>query len=305
MALKIIHAAEPMPVANIVLTVYAPPGTGKSSLAFTAEKPLSFDADKGSYRAKNRKDTAPVERWEDLEMLTDEDLAPYSTVILDTGGRVLDKLRVKLIRENPKNAGGFGGMSGMGWNNMFSGFSGLVNKVIAAKKDLIIVCHMDEKQEGEVTKERIDVAGQSKNEIYKLSDAMCRIQIGPRGERVLDFNPREGGFGKNPAQLPHIPFPHTDKADDTLAKVIVQIKESINRLTAEQAEARKEQEEWTKAIAISGTIEDFNILLPLARQRKSLAVNSMIAAEAAKRGYKYEGDKKTGKYVAQLVEAVA
>lgn len=303
MALKIIHAAEPMPVANIVLTVYAPPGTGKSSLAFTSDKPLSFDADKGSYRAKNRKDTAPVERWEDLEMLTEEDLAPYSTVILDTGGRVLDKLRVKLIRENPKNAGGFGGMSGMGWNNMFAGFSGLVNKVIAAKKDLIIVCHMDEKQEGEVTKERIDVSGQSKNEIYKLSDAMCRIQIGPRGERILDFDPREGGFGKNPAQLPHIPFPHTDKADDTLAKVIVQIKESINRMTAAQAQAAQDAATWPAVFADCSTIGDWNkIILPLAIERKGAFANA-VKAEALKRGY--EWDKQGKHFFLKTEEAVA
>lgn len=288
MALRIIKAAEPMPVSNIVLTVYSPPGLGKTSLGFTAERPLCLAADKGAYRAKNRKDTVMVDKWEDLEMLTEQDLEPYATVILDTGGRFLDKLRVKLIRENPKNAGGFGGMSGQGWNNMFAGFSGLVNKIQAAKKDLVIICHSDEKQEGETTKERIDVPGQSKNEIYKLTDAMCVIQIGPRGERSLNFDPREGGFGKNPAQLPHISFPHTDKDDTTLAKVIAQIKESINAMTIAQAEAQKQTAEWAELFDEHADIDSFNgSVLKLANERKG-AFGKAVKNEADRRGYSWD-----------------
>jgi hypothetical protein len=190
----------------------------------------------------------------------------------------------------------------MGWNNMFAGFSALVNKVIAAKKDLVIVCHMDEKQEGETTKERIDVAGSSKNEIYKLSDAMCRIRIGPRGERYLDFDPREGGYGKNPAQLPEIPFPSPERSPDTLALVIAQIKTAINRMTAEQADARKEQEGWMQAMAECQTLDCFNAeMVPLAKERKG-GFGMFVKAEAKRRGYEF--DKTSGLYV-QKQEEVA
>lgn len=304
MPLRIIPSTDPLTIENIVLTEYAAPGLGKTSLAFTADNPICFDADKGAYRATNRKDTVPVQSWSDLEYLTAEDLAPYSTVILDTGGRILDKLRVQLIRDDPKNAGSYGGMSGKGWNNMFSGFSGLVNKVLAARKDLIIVCHMDEKQQGEDTLERIDVAGQSKNEIYKLSDAMCRIFIDSKGNRFLNFDPREGGFGKNPAQLPHVPFPHPEKQPDTMAKVIAQIKASINRMTAEQASARKEQEEWVKAMAECDTLDCFNRdMVKLAKERKG-GFGAFVKAEAKRRGYEF--DKASGLYVqSQMAEAVA
>lgn len=297
MALKIISASDPLPVTNIVLTAYAQPGLGKTSLAFTAENPLCLDADKGSYRASNRKDTAIIATWSDVAFLTPQDLEPYSTVILDTGGRILDKLRTKLLAEDPKNAGTFGGMSGKGWNNMVTNFSALVNKVLEAKKDLVILCHMDEKAEGETTKERIDVAGQSKNEIHKLSDAMCRIVVDARGDRFLDFDPREGGTGKNPAQLPKVPFLHPSKYDKTLADVIRQIKEAINHMTAEQAEARKEQDRWASVIADVKTVAEFNGLLPEARKSKNLAIQSMILAAAKERKYVYEGDKKSGKYV--------
>jgi RecA/RadA recombinase len=298
MAIKIVRATEPMPVANIVLTIYGPPGTGKTSLACTAANPLLLDADKGSYRAANRKDTVQIDRWEDVDGMTAEDLAPFSSVILDTGGRILDKLRVKLIAENPKNAGGFGGMSGMGWNNMFAGFSQIVNRVLAAKKDLIIVCHMDEKQEGEVTKERIDVSGQSKNEIYKLSDAMCRIQVGSRGERFLDFDPREGGFGKNPAQLPRFTFPVPDASSVFLADVIAQIKTRINKITEKQAEAVSESQQWEESVKEASSLQEINLLVSLAKERKMGNAQKTLLAEKAK-ALGLEFDKTAGAYTAK------
>ena len=102
MTLKIIPATDPMPVANIVLTLYAAPGLGKSTLGFTAERPLMLDFDKGAYRACNRGDAVTVTRWSDVEAMTAEDLEPYATIIIDTAGRALDVLGVDIIAKNPK-----------------------------------------------------------------------------------------------------------------------------------------------------------------------------------------------------------
>ena len=55
MSLKIVQPSEPLPVDNLVLTLYSAPGWGKTSLACTADKPLLLDADKGSHRASGVK----------------------------------------------------------------------------------------------------------------------------------------------------------------------------------------------------------------------------------------------------------
>jgi hypothetical protein len=164
-------------------------------------------------------------------------------------------------------------------------------------KDLVLICHMDEQKNGDETQERIDAQGASRNEIYKSSDAMCRIRLNGKDERYLDFDPRQGGFGKNPAQLPKIAFPDPRQNPRVLADVIAQIKTAINGMTAAQAEARKAEEEWSRAIAEAKTADDFNGLVALGRERKyGKPLMAMLADPAKAAGLHF--DKKAAQFVA-------
>jgi hypothetical protein len=297
MSLKIVPATEPIPTENIVLTIYAAPGLGKTSLAFTAAHPLLLDADKGSHRACNIKDRVIINTWGDAVGLTAEDIEPFSTVVVDTAGTLISKLMAQLIRNDPKNAGPYGGMSGKGWGNVNSAIEVLIQNIIGAKKDLVIVCHMDEQDKnGEIT-ERIDASGKPRNMIYRVSDAMCRIRQNPDGSRYLDFDPREGGYGKNPAQLPKVPFSHPDKAPDTLAKVIQTIKDELNHQTEAQADALKFQKNWEKCIAEAADLPTINQLLDLAKEKKiSQQQKALLIARATELTFSF--DKTTGMFVA-------
>lgn len=304
MALRIVSASEPLPVENIVLTVYAAPGLGKSSLSFTAEKPLMLDFDRGSYRAATRGDSVPVSSWSDVAQMTADDLAPYATIIVDTAGRALDALAADIIANNPRAGRGDGSLTLQGFGTLKSRFAQWQAFLRSLKKDLVLVCHMDEQKNGDETQERIDAQGASRNEIYKSSDAMCRIRLDGKDQRYLDFDPRQGGFGKNPAQLPKIAFPDPRQNPRVLADVIGQIKGAVNRMTAEQAAARKEQEGWVKAMADCATIDCFNqTIVPLAKERKG-GFGTFVKAEAKRRGYEF--DAKAGLYVQpQMAGAVA
>jgi hypothetical protein len=327
MSLKIIAASDPLPVSNLVLTLYSAPGWGKTSLAFTASKPLLLDADKGSHRAANIKNRVIVNTWSEVASLAVEDLEPYDTVILDTGGTLITKLMAHLIANDPKNAGSYGGMSGKGWGNVNAAIDALLNKILAAKKDLVLVCHMEEQEKNGNITERIDASGKPRNTIYRLSDAMCRIVMNPDGTRYLDFDPREGGYGKNPAQLGRIPFLHPDKAPDTLAKVLADIKAALNRQTTAQAEAVAAQQKWEEAAnnvtdmgecamlvrlaneqksvvgvdltakrlcELAGSLADFNgYVIPLMKELNG-SMKTLAASVARQRGY--VPDKKTGLY---------
>ena len=118
--------------------------------------------------------------------LTADDLTPYNTVIIDTGGTLITKLMAFLISQDPKNAGSYGGMSGKGWGNVNSAIDVLLSKIIGAKKDVVIVCHMEEQEKNGNITERIDASGKPRNTIYRLSDAMCRIVMNPDGSRFLN-----------------------------------------------------------------------------------------------------------------------
>jgi hypothetical protein len=302
MALKIVRSSEPLTVSNIVLTVYAAPGYGKSSLGFTADKPLMLDFDKGAYRAAKRGDTVPVASWADVAQMTAEDLAEFNTIIVDTAGRALDSLSADIIAGNPKAGRGDGSLTLQGFGTLKSRFAQWQGFLRSLHKDLVLICHMDEQKNGDDTQERIDAQGASKNEIYKSSDAMCRIRLDSKDARYLDFDPRQGGFGKNPAQLPKIAFPHPDQQPDTLAKVIAQIKSSINRMTAEQAEAVKEGEAWAEAIAGASGAEEFNTLVKVATERKYGPNQKKPLMDAAKaKGFEWDKDAKA--FVAAVVAA--
>ena len=93
MSIKITRAADPIVVDRLNVVIYGPPGIGKSSLAFTADKPLLLDFDLGGHRAANRKDIVRVESWADVANISIEDLAPFQTVVMDTAGRALDAHR--------------------------------------------------------------------------------------------------------------------------------------------------------------------------------------------------------------------
>jgi hypothetical protein len=296
--LKIVRATEPMTISNIVLTVYAAPGYGKTSLSFTADKALLLDFDKGAYRAAKRGDAVPVGSWADVQGMTADDLKDYKTVVVDTAGRALDALAADIINANPKAGRGDGSLTLQGFGTLKSRFAQWQGFLRSLGKDLILVCHMDEQKNGDDTLERIDAQGASKNEIYKSSDAMCRVRLDGKDGRYLDFNPRSGGFGKNPAQLPTIPFPSPDHNPHFLAEVIQQIKDSINKITEVQASASTEAQDWEYAVAEVDSLSGVNILVSLSKERKlSKAQKTLLAKKAEALGLEF--DKAAGAYKAK------
>src|SRR5215469_3387275 len=106
MPIRIIPASAPMTIDQVVLGIYSLPGIGKTTLGFTAEAPLLLDFDKGAHRARNRKDTVSITNWDEIASLTEDDLKPYKTIIVDTVGRALDVLSADIIKNNPKHGNG-------------------------------------------------------------------------------------------------------------------------------------------------------------------------------------------------------
>lgn len=244
MPLKITRASEPIPVETLTIAIYAQPGCGKTSMAFTADKTLLLDFDEGAYRARNRGDVVQVRSWSEVEDIGAADLEGYNTVAIDTAGRALDWLTQDIIARNPKHGRG-GALTLQGYGELKSRFTAWVKMVRSIGKDVILIIHMDEQKSGDETKERLDMAGGSKNEVYKVADAIGRIQVIP-GQRfgVLNFNPSDTAFGKNPGQLDPIVIPDFAHHPQFLAEVITTIKQSLNTLTEAQ------QEECQRTLAL-------------------------------------------------------
>src|SRR5690606_10653581 len=189
MALKITKATDTIEVKNLTVCIYAVPGVGKSTLAFTADRPLLLDFDQGAYRAGNRGDVVQVSSWDDVVSITAEDLKPYKTLVVDTAGRALDSLTASIIEGNPKLGRG-GALTLQGFGELKARFIAWTKLIRSFGLDVLLVSHADEQRSGDELIERLDIQGGSKNEIYKAADVMGRLYLS-QGKRMLNFNPTD------------------------------------------------------------------------------------------------------------------
>ena len=259
MALKIITQSEPMKVNNLTICLYAPPGYGKTSTAFTAKNPLLLDFDNGAYRSQFRKDTVPIERWTDITALTEEDLKPYDTVIVDTVGRALDMLSTEILKANAKGTTRNNGLelSQQGYGLLKTRFINWLKLLRSFGKDVVLLSHMIEEKKNEEFVERLDIVGGAKNEVYKVADLMGRL-VQAEKQRVLDFNPSSTGFGKNPVGLPIINVPNYKQEPNFLAEIIEQVKNELNAQSEQAKQEQKVLDELHAKLSEMVTLEEFN-----------------------------------------------
>lgn len=299
MGLRIVPASEPIKVETIILTIYAPPGVGKTSLAFSSNAPLLLDTDSGVYRSAFRKDSVPAPDWDAVASITAADVAPYRTIVLDTAGRALDLLSADIIRSNPKMGRG-GALTLQGYGELKTRFAAYLNLLRSFGLDVVLVTHSDEKQQGDETIERIDMQGGSKQEVYKSSDAMARLGV-VGGRRVLTFSPTETRFGKDPAGIGAIDVPDLSTSPDFLGSVIAQIKERLNEASAAQKEAAEKAGAWLARCRSAETAGALTALIAEAGDDRR--AKRVLFDAATERGFEF--DKDAAEFVGPLAEATA
>ena len=298
MSLTIVKADEPIRIKNLVLCLYACPGLGKTTTGYTANKALLLDFDKGSYRAKGRKDTVIIENWTDVSSITSDDLDGYDTVVMDTAGRALDALERHIIQTNPKMGNINGGLTLQGYGKLKKEFIAWVSGIRSFSKDLVLIAHSTEDRSGDELIERIDMTGSSKNEVYKIADAMGRLHMVPNKRYpALTFSPTDTAFGKDPAQLGTVQLKDADQNPYMLGDIIEQIKDAINEMSEEQLARQKLLDDWNGRIMDLKTSNEVNSMIDEANASQrhiKNAVKGMLAQHAKSLDLKFNKDE--GKY---------
>ncbi len=272
--------------ANTVLTedkkirilIAGYPGIGKSTLALSAPKPLHIDIDHGIDRIepRYRADYIQLKSYDEvLEDLVPENLADYDTLVFDTGGKLISLMSLWAIKKDPKYGQRDGSLSLKGYGFVGKEFTRLMDYCFyELKKHIVMVFHAIEDKDGDQTRLRIKVEGQTKNNVWETQDLGGFVEM-VGNDRTIGFSNCEKYFAKGTRGISgvmRIPALGPTTPNDFLTKLF----EQYNAKSAEETARQNEQKQiYDDAIESVNTLvltvtdaETANAAMPLFKDIK-------------------------------------
>lgn len=230
------------------------PGIGKTTLSLSAPKPLLIDLDKGVSRvvARYRTDVDEVNSYEELmNDLQNSDLSAYESLVIDTGGKLLEMLKPVVIKEDAKNGKRDGNLSLQGYGAVKRKFAQFISFVKGLGKHLIFVFHATEVTlADDITGLRIRMEGSSKDEIWDDIDIGGFVEmIG--NKRTIGFSNCSRYYAKGTHGIQgvyDIPTLENGSKNDFLTQLFKTIQGELNN---ENVEATK----YSQAMQMISTIK--------------------------------------------------
>lgn len=283
--------------------IYGQPGTGKTTLALSADKPVLIDLDRGLYRVEKRFQcpSLQVENYQQiLDLLKSGELAPFNTIVIDTLGKLVDRMGDYVARQNPKFKQGDGTLSMKAWGAIKVQFTALVKQIFNSNKSVIFVAHEKEDKDGDIRFVRPDVSGSSGKDIVKELDLMGYMEM-KGNKRTVSFTPNEKYYAKNALNLPPvIEVPDTASGNTFFQDKIVA---AVAEKRRQEAELLADYESLKNIIETKvGEIKDITGLNEVYGEIRGLQViwdsqifaNKMLKEKAVELKAKYS--KETGKF---------
>lgn len=209
------------------------PGVGKTTLALSAPKPLLIDLDNGVSRveAKWRMDTDVAKTFEELKSdLANTDLSPYETLVIDTGGKLLEMLKPVVIAEDAKNAKRNGVLSLQGYGAVKRAYKQFKDYLKSLDKNIITIFHASEVNlENDLTGLRIRIEGSTKDDVWDDVDLGGFVEIIGK-KRTISFNNCERYYAKGTHGVHgvyEIPDLNNSKSNDFLTQLFNKIKDDL------------------------------------------------------------------------------
>lgn len=239
-------------------------GIGKTTLALSSPKPLLVDLDKGVSRveAKYRTDTAIVNSYDELmKDLREADLSAYETIVIDTGGKLLEFLKPVVIKEDSKNGKRDGNLSLQGYGAVKRKFTEFISFVKTLNKHLVIVFHATEVAlPNDITGLRIRMEGSSKDEVWDDIDVGGFIEM--KGKtRTIGFSNCERYYAKGTHGIHgEYEIPTLDKGSRNtfLTDLFKKIKDDLNNEVVELNKYNAVMEEMIPLIDNVSDLDSLN-----------------------------------------------
>lgn len=239
------------------------PGIGKSTLALSAPNPLHIDVDFGIDRIEPRYRKPyiqPAGYQEILDDLKPENLEDFDSLVFDTGGKLLSLMSLWAIKRDPKYGQRDGSLSLKGYGFVGKEFRRIMDYCFyELKKNIVFVFHAIEEKDGDNTRLRIKVEGQTKNNVWEPMDLGGFVEM-YGNDRRIGFDNCEKYFAKGtrgihglrviPALGPNIP-------NDFLTKLFAEYNEkSAEEIAADNANREVYERVMAEGAAIIEAITD-------------------------------------------------
>lgn len=282
------------------------PGIGKTTLALSAPKPLLVDVDLGINRvmASARKDFIQPNNYEELLEDLKGDLSDYETLVIDTGGKLLELMKNYVIKNDVKNAKKDGSLSLQGYGAVAREFSRFMdNCYYNLRKNIVIVFHAVEEKDEEQTKLRILVEGSTKNTVWQNVEIGGFMEIIGK-KKTIGFDNCERYFAKASFGIKGVmEIPELDgtKPNDFLTKLFQLANNNIKKEAVFFEEQKKEYEklmnEIVPQIEKMETKEDLITITKLIKETNHILTSEKelkhkFKEKVAKLGYQWNGEKK-------------
>lgn len=286
------------------------PGIGKSTVALSAPNPLHIDVDRGLDRvpAMYRKPFIQPESYEELKNdLVPENIKDFDTLVFDTGGQLIKLMSGWAIQQNTKNGQRDGTLSLKGYGAVGREFERLMNYCYyELKKHIVILFHAKEEKDGNNTRLRLLVEGQTKDNVWQPMDLGGFMEI-QGNKRTIGFLNCERYYAKGThgiTGIHTIPELVQGTPNNFLTKLFKQVNENIAKEAEEFEKVRMEYEnvmeqvrgivsaittpeEATRAVESMKTLEH---ILTSEKESKNL-----FSSKIKELGYKF--DKEKGEYI--------
>lgn len=288
--MPIVKKNDVLPERPVIIVLYGVPGSGKTSVATTADNPLLIDCDRGADRAVQRCDTIMAKCWKDIDSER-ESMKDYKTIVVDTAKSMIDDYLSQYAIDNnyklkTNTLKRFGQMG--------EDFKEFVNFLRSNGSDIVFICHDKETADGDVIKHSPDCTGQSKDLLVRIADQVGYVFI-QNGKRSISFAPLDNFVGKNVAGLGTVVIPDygTTEFDTCMSDIISKVKISIQGKG--EAKANEQLAAIREQLAAAMTDEDILALMEATKLLPKIMrvpFFSEMQKSLAAKGFTFDQDKK-------------